>query len=415
MASSLPNFAEDPSTAQGELDCLEPSPLVQKVGESTRETRYARARVPALDGLRGVAILLVLLWHGLFENDSSSKLVADFLALGRLSWSGVDLFFVLSGFLIGGILLDAKDSPRYFATFYLRRAYRILPVYVVAVGLFSLRYLPFHFLRGWVGAGTDIPFASYPTFTQNLWMAHLGVFGPLGLAVTWSLAIEEQFYLTIPLVIRKLNRLQLTYALICIVVGVPVLRTVLLFKLPHGNVADYVLMPCRADALCLGVLSAILVRHLRTWRALVEKRALLYWATVLPLAGVAWLTYKGYDFDAKAMVTLGYSFLALLYTCCLLIVLVEAPLAQRVMCDRRLIQLGGISYCLYLIHVPLIDASRYALAMSLRHFGIHLRHSGSLVLFLGALLGIAMSVVVARLSWRILEQPMLRRGHAYKY
>jgi peptidoglycan/LPS O-acetylase OafA/YrhL len=86
-------------------------------------------RVPALDGLRGVAILLVLLRHSFFGLESQSSLLSAFLAAGRLTWSGVDLFFVLSGFLIGGILLDARKSPRYFSTFYIRRAYRILPLY----------------------------------------------------------------------------------------------------------------------------------------------------------------------------------------------------------------------------------------------------------------------------------------------
>ena len=90
-------------------------------------------RIPALDGLRGIAILLVLLRHAIFGVTSvqgleaHSRLVSALLTAGQLSWSGVDLFFVLSGFLIGGILLDARPSLRYFQTFYIRRAYRILP------------------------------------------------------------------------------------------------------------------------------------------------------------------------------------------------------------------------------------------------------------------------------------------------
>jgi peptidoglycan/LPS O-acetylase OafA/YrhL len=342
--------------------------------------------------------------------------MAIFIGLGRLSWSGVDLFFVLSGFLIGGILLDAKDSPRYFATFYLRRAYRILPIYVVVVlSVFFLSYLPLPFLRSWIGSAAGIPFVSYATFTQNLWMAHLGTFGPLGLGMTWSLAIEEQFYLTIPLVIRRLNRSQIIRVLIGVVIGAPMLRTLLFFKFPHGNFADYVLMPCRADALCLGVLSAILVRDSRIWRNVVERRILLYWATVLPLAGVGWLTYKGYAFDAAPMVTFGYSVLALFYTCCLLIVLVETRVAQRVLCNKQLIRLGGISYCVYLIHGRLIAAGRYIFGFSFQHFDIHFPHSGGIVTFAGALFGIALTLVIAKVSWRILEQPMLQRGHAYKY
>jgi peptidoglycan/LPS O-acetylase OafA/YrhL len=105
------------------------------------------ARISALDGLRGVAILLVLLRHAVFGVSSVQGIETHspatflFLAAGQLTWSGVDLFFVLSGFLIGGILLDARPSPRYFQTFYLRRVYRILPLYFVVIGLSLLPHL----------------------------------------------------------------------------------------------------------------------------------------------------------------------------------------------------------------------------------------------------------------------------------
>src|SRR5246127_3054402 len=99
------------------------------------------ARIPALDGLRGIAIGLVLLRHAIFGVtsvegiESHSSLISALVASGQLPWSGVDLFFVLSGFLIGGILLDARPSPRYFQTFYIRRAYRILPLYFLVIAL----------------------------------------------------------------------------------------------------------------------------------------------------------------------------------------------------------------------------------------------------------------------------------------
>ena len=88
-----------------------------------------RVHRPELDGVRGVAIALVPLWHFTQQNPSPAySLAAYFARLNWLSWSGVDLFFVLSGFLIGGGLLDTRDSPRYFLRFYVRRACRILPV-----------------------------------------------------------------------------------------------------------------------------------------------------------------------------------------------------------------------------------------------------------------------------------------------
>src|SRR5438128_1844725 len=93
-------------------------------------------RIPALDGIRGLAICLVLWWHfavspvrANLQNLQNHPGLLRIAELGRFTWSGVDLFFVLSGFLIGGILLDASRSPSFFSTFYIRRAYRIIPLY----------------------------------------------------------------------------------------------------------------------------------------------------------------------------------------------------------------------------------------------------------------------------------------------
>src|SRR5271163_530813 len=103
--------------------------------ESTR-------RIPQLDGIRGTAILLVIIWHFVVvpvtqapHQGEIGRIVAH---IGLLTWSGVDLFFVLSGFLIGGILIDARDSPNYFSTFYVRRVFRILPIYLLVVVAYAL-------------------------------------------------------------------------------------------------------------------------------------------------------------------------------------------------------------------------------------------------------------------------------------
>src|SRR6201997_2195336 len=134
-------------------------------------------RIPALDGLRGIAILVVLLRHAIFGVTSvqgieaHSRFATFVIACGQLSWSGVDLFFVLSGFLIGGILLDARSSPRYFQTFYIRRAYRIFPLYGLVTGFFLSHHLPVHVLPGPFASVSPltIPWWSYVTLTQNFW------------------------------------------------------------------------------------------------------------------------------------------------------------------------------------------------------------------------------------------------------
>src|SRR5438309_6845821 len=194
-------------------------------------------RISELDGLRGFAILMVLFFH-YFESAPLPRYAA---AAGQMTWTAIDLFFVLSGFLIGGILLDARQSPNYFSTFYCRRAFRILPLYAALL-------LAYAILRPTVAGDwfafqvTSVPLVAFLTFTQNFWMAVPANFGG-GAGITWSLAIEEQFYLLAPLVVRCLNRRGLLRVLITVVVGAPLLRLLILWKIKDGGIATYVLMP----------------------------------------------------------------------------------------------------------------------------------------------------------------------------
>jgi peptidoglycan/LPS O-acetylase OafA/YrhL len=387
------------------------SPRLVCSSPHARPTPDWATRIPALDGLRGIAILLVLLRHGFFGMESSSPLVNRLLALGQLSWSGVDLFFVLSGFLIGGILLDSRDSPRYYGTFYARRAYRILPLYLGITSLFLLHHLPIHVLPGLFGDASPltIPWASYPTFTQSFFMVHLGWYGPPALAVTWSLAVEEQFYLATPFVVRKIRGAWLVAALLFIIIAAPFLRLLLRHTLAHGDFACYILMPCRADALCLGVLSAYLVRRPAFWNQLMVRRGLLRTTTAILFAGVAFMTWQHYDQLTLPMTIWGYSWLALLYTCCLLIVVSSTTgIWHSILCNRRLMRLGTLAYCTYLLHYPLIQAGH-------RVFGKLLPSQPNAGWLIGSLFAVALTLVLATLSWNYFEKPMLRRGHKYQY
>src|SRR5579885_2114919 len=215
-------------------------------------------RVPELDGIRGLAIALVVFWHYVCVGVVAPPGTAGAYALTpfRLAWSGVDCFFVLSGFLIGGILLDARGSPTYFRTFYLRRFCRILPLYLVILGLFGLAVWSGAF-AGKVLVEDPCPAWSYLSFTQNLWVAFTGHATANGISHSWSLAIEEQFYLTLPLLIWLLPRRGLVVVLALLVVLAPVLRIVVAPRFEEG--ASH-LSFCRMDSLCLGVLGAVLVR-----------------------------------------------------------------------------------------------------------------------------------------------------------
>lgn len=253
------------------------------------------SRIPELDGLRGIAIGLIVIYHYFVRTilPAHGSPLWYVQASGRLAWTGVDLFFVLSGFLIGGILLDARESSNYFRVFYTRRFYRIVPLYaaylfVVFVLIKSVLAIVGSRIH-WGGIGR-IPWYAYALFVQNFWMAKQNTLGPFGLAVTWSLAIEEQFYLTLPLAIRFLGT-RGRFLLIGIgILAAPALRILMFHYWPEKQWATFVLMPCRADALLFGVLAASLVRSSKHKQWLERNGRLLRLLLVMFVLGALILT-----------------------------------------------------------------------------------------------------------------------------
>jgi peptidoglycan/LPS O-acetylase OafA/YrhL len=188
--------------------------------------------------------------------------------LGNYSgWAGVDLFFVLSGFLIGGILLDSRSSPKYFRTFYIRCVHRILPIYYLWVTLFGI--------VGYAGARwhpevfvISVPLAAYFLFLQNMIFTPLSTYSLFVIGATWSLAVEEQFYLIAPLVVRFLSVRSLTSALVACIAGAPILRGILFAYWSNGPWTNYCMMPCHADSLAMGMLAAVAWRSpVKLWLA----------------------------------------------------------------------------------------------------------------------------------------------------
>jgi peptidoglycan/LPS O-acetylase OafA/YrhL len=215
----------------------------------TSATSNKDERVKELDGLRALAILAVVAWHYLGIGDGPASIPWRIFMSGR---SGVDLFFVLSGYLITGILLGNAHSPSYFSTFYVRRALRILPIYAV---MFVI-YLIGRQLGGSAPVlfGGPLPWWSYAIGLQNIWMTIHQDYGAAWLAGTWSLAVEEQFYLVFPLVVYFAPARMLPRLLIALLVLAPLGRMI------AGALGDrfgyYVLMPLRADILAIGALVA---------------------------------------------------------------------------------------------------------------------------------------------------------------
>ncbi|MEN1682052.1 MAG: acyltransferase, partial [Planctomycetota bacterium] len=197
--------------------------------------------VPALDGVRGVAVLLVVVYHAAYLASPTGVAEVVFATVRDALWCGVDLFFVLSGFLITRILLATVGSPRYFRSFYLRRTVRIFPLYY-GVLLLLFVGLP---AAAWLAGGPLQSVVDGETY-QSLWSRQAWLWayvqnflqssGPSqlpGLGHFWSLAIEEQFYLAWPAAVWLVGRGEGGWrrvAWLCgaIVIAAPALRWALL-------------------------------------------------------------------------------------------------------------------------------------------------------------------------------------------
>lgn len=370
-------------------------------------------RIPELDGLRGLAILLVLLCHFVGNSDHTAlPLWLDRMCwVLRSGWMGVDLFFVLSGFLIGSILLASRDSSGYFQTFYVRRVHRILPIYFLLMLFFAITAAVLQFVpqgRANVSLRELLVLPKCIFFLQNF----LGSFTDFQwrwFVVTWSLAVEEQFYLVAPFFIRLLLLPRLTALLISFVIASPILRLVG-FRYFHGGLLNGALA-WRADTLAFGMLAAIAWKTPAIRQALVENRRRSQWMAAALSVGILLLLKSLIVIPARLVtVTVGYSWIAAFFTCLLLLVISQSdgPIAG-LMRMSWLRFLGTISYCLYLIHMPI---NQFAHLLLLHRARPAIEDWQGLAV---TLLAAALSLIVAKLSWTYVESPLIRRGHAFRF
>jgi peptidoglycan/LPS O-acetylase OafA/YrhL len=361
--------------------------------------------IATLDGLRGLAILLVLMFH-LLVMDAVTPVDRLFTRVAEFGWCGVDLFFVLSGFLITGILLDTKSQPHYFRNFYVRRALRILPLYyaVVVLALVVLPLLPHPKVANFGRiAGDEI---WYWLHLCNFSIAKAGAFRHGILDVCWSLAIEEQFYLLWPVVVLVCSRRFLVG--VCVALALSALAFRLWLRLEgYSPIAVYVLPFCRMDGLAIGGLVATLARGLPQGVAglVSTARPVAAMMGVMVLAMVA--TGDNYDWKAFATQTVGYSVLAIFFAA----ILVEAATASphtslgRWLGSSWMRAFGKYSYGIYLFHLPIRAFVRdvmYTPTQFATLFGSPLPGQ---VLFYGIAGGLAF--VAAWLSWHLYESHWL--------
>ena len=321
-------------------------------------------------------MLAVILYHETYQFPS-----LHLAQLFRDGWMGVDLFFVVLGFLITRILIRNRNSEGYFKNFYARRCLRIWPLYyALLLAIFVL--IPM--LRPSETAMFEpksAPWWAYPFYLQNFLVPIPNdAFGPLG--VTWSLAIEEQFYLIWPLVIRFCSLALLRRIALAIICLSPAWR---MYATMH-DVRIYTNLFCRLDGLMAGALIATLVDV----ESFVPGRWIrLAWGGFVLLTPLGVLasrmnaTWAALSFSAIGSASLVY-----------LSLFSGQKQLRTVMTNRFLVHTGTISYGLYLLHKISIDAVLTARLDRMPLAG-----------FIAGLIG---SFVLATLSWNILEQPFLR-------
>jgi len=356
-------------------------------------------RIKELDGIRGIAIFLVLLWHYIAVQATSEITETPFGSLIKflaLTWSGVDLFFVLSGFLIVGILLDTKGSTSYFSTFYIRRILRILPLYALMLALFLI--LPNYISNKWLFSQT-LPIWSYFTFTQNFFM-HGNWFGPNWLAITWSLSVEEQFYLVLPLMVWGLSRKKLTYVFLCLILMSPI------FRLIFNNLGAYVFPFARADSILMGGLLAMAYRNPQIKDMLVENYNYLIGLFLIFLFGAGVLTLDLPEIG-NAFV---HMWLAVLYSLFILVcVLRPSKIIDSVVSNRFFIWLGLRSYGIYLFHQPVGGLVHQALIGNVSPRFSNLQE------FYMTMIALIMTLLLAEISFRFFESVFLSYGRKFQY
>jgi peptidoglycan/LPS O-acetylase OafA/YrhL len=327
-------------------------------------------RIPQLDAVRGLAILVVMLHN----SGTLPRLFAN-------GWMGVDLFFVLSGFLITGILIDSRQSEGYFKNFYVRRCLRIWPLYYSLL-LFMFVLVPV--LRPSEAHSIferSTPWWSYPVFLQNF-MVRIPTMATGALAVTWSLAVEEQFYLVWPWVVRYCSQVQIRRIAIAVICLSPALRLILSVH----HVDTYSNTFCRLDGLMAGALLALAIRAQDFVSSRFIRSAWIALSIAAPSAFVAVALHASW---------IAFSFTALASTSFVYLAMFSSHKSfQLVLTNRFLVYTGTISYGLYLVHKIPFDAAQ----------GFHLDRHSLLVLPIAILASYALAAV----SWNLLEKPFLR-------
>lgn len=364
-------------------------------------------RITNLDGIRGIAVLVVIAFHYIHNQTMyDSWLINRFgtsasalIKIAYFGWSGVDLFFILSGFLIGNILLKNKDSKALFKTFYIRRFFRIIPVYYLLVALFFLLTLTSLYDPKASFFFDPIPLPAFLLMIQNFYMAHYNHFGPLPLTPTWSLCIEEQFYLIMPFLIFLINR---RFAWMLAVAGIII--AILARHTASNYYSGYVLLTSRLDSPMMGFLLAWLHQY-QTFREWIARH--LWWVAGL-LAMMAVVCWRFYAETHPGI--LGHTLVA--FTFVLVVILAvysKNILLAKMLSNAFLLEMGKLSYFIYLYH---------QFVNGLLHLVFLKQRTPILDSYLSigvTVISLVITYLMAMLSFKFIERPAIGYSHRFRY
>lgn len=361
----------------------------QRAVDATRLPKY----FPAIDGLRACAVFGVILFH----------LHVWGMALG---WAGVWLFFVISGFLITGILLDAKSQPHYFRNFYARRTLRIFPIYYLLLFVICVA-------AAYNGMTVkDVGYYVFYMQNQLLGSTRFKPDFPNAFDHTWSLAVEEQFYLLWPLIVRFLSASLLPWLCVALIFVAPLARACIL-RFTHNPIISLTPLICNVDALGVGGLLAIWIRGNRLGMTnaaasvkIKHGLEILSSAILIAILSIA-LTYghRAYwnptDWMPSVNVNIVFTtVLSLWFATLVYYVAVWDSWLRRILSHRLLVHPGRISYGIYLFHYPVLTYAGSWLYAINPHLG-----NSKIALVLVNLL---VSYMLALASWRFFETHFLR-------
>ncbi len=380
---------------------------------------HSTTRIAALDGLRGVAIILVITAHAALVQPVD-RIDVFFAEVSHAGWIGVDLFFVLSGFLITGILLDTKRGSHYLSNFYIRRVLRIFPLYYCSlVILFVVVPLVGPLLANVIHTSAGLAqFREtqsqlrdnqlwYWFHATNLLVLRRGTVSALPVATGqfWSLAVEEQFYLVWPFVVLFASRKACAWIFTGCVALSFLLRIVFWSaSVPSDVVYTFTLTRC--DPLALGALVALAWRSPMWWP---RARGVAWWMLAASSFGIClvWAARGGLNSRDRLVQECGLILIAVFFGSLLVRILSRFDSGTRggVLIGHLLRSLGRYSYAIYIIHQGVLVLVWHALPWN--RFPLILGSSVVQQIVLTSTVTAA-SLGIASLIWRFYEQPFLR-------